>query len=207
MGEGLPEPARHHSQRTTRMNRLRSERLSRGGRSALAGLRLTHGTSKTPRKIDVHWGQEEPRLDDGDVPVWFHDEWAVTESTVKRSAAEAGDGESPVVFVLLPKYEVDQIKDTLASYAAAEDTLRRPTPQTDEGKAAQRAMRTRLATDDERLISLFQDIAARPRVFQGGGAEVTTSSFGRAVETAANRSLVRLFPKFGAGDNAIGARS
>ena len=62
--------------------------------------------------------------------------------SVKKSAAEAGD-ESPIVFVLLPKREADQIKDTLASYAAAEDTLsRRPTPQTDEGKAAQRAMKT-----------------------------------------------------------------
>jgi hypothetical protein len=133
--------------------------------------------------------------------VWIRNEWSVTESAVKKSAAEAGD-ESPVVYVLLPKYEADQIKDTLASYAAAEDTLRRPTPQTDEGKAAQRAMRTRLATDEERLVALFQDIVTRARVFQGGGAEVTTSSLRDAVETAANRSLVRLFPKFGAGDSA-----
>ena len=36
----------------------------------------------------------------------------------------------------------------------------------------------------------------------GGGGEVTTSTLRDAVETAANRSLVRLFPKFGAGDNA-----
>ena len=82
--------------------------------------------------------------------MWIRDEWSVTESAVKKSAAEAGD-ESPIVFVFLPKREVDQIKDTLASFAAAEDTLRRPTPQTDEGKAAQRAMKTRVATDDERL--------------------------------------------------------
>ena len=60
------------------------------------------------------------------------------------------------MFVLLPKHEADQIKDTLASYAAAEDTLRRATPQTDEGKAAQRAMKTRLATEDERLTTLFR---------------------------------------------------
>ena len=39
-------------------------------------------------------------------------------------------------------------------------------------------------------------------MFQGGGAEVTTSSLRDAVEIAANRSLVRLFPKFDAGDNA-----
>lgn len=184
-----------------RMNQLRSERLIAAADGALGGLKLTHGASKTPRKIETHWGQDEPVLGEGDVPVWIRDQWSVIESAVKKSAAEAGD-ESPVVYVLLPKHEVDQIKDTLASYAAAEDTLRRSTPQTDEGKAAQRAMKTRLATDDERLTALFHDVAARARVFQGGGAELTTSTLRDAVETAANRSLIRLFPKFGAGDNA-----
>jgi hypothetical protein len=120
---------------------------------------------------------------------------------VKKSAAEAGD-ESPVVFVLLPKYEVDQIKETLAGHAAAKETLDRPTPQTDEGKAARRAMRTRRDTDDEGLTVLFRDVVAHARVFQGGGAELTTSTLRDAVETAANRSLIRLFPKFGPGDNA-----
>lgn len=184
-----------------RMNQLRNERLIAAADNALVGLKLTHGASKTPRKIDVHWGQDEPTAGEGDVPVWIRDEWSVTDAAVKKAAAEAGD-ESPVVFVLLPKLEADLIKDTLASYASAEDTLRRPMPQTDEGKAAQRAMRTRLTTDDERLVSLFRDIAVRARVFQGGGAELTTSTLRDAVETAANRSLIRLFPKFGAGDNA-----
>ncbi|MCW6004621.1 BREX system P-loop protein BrxC [Micromonospora sp. CPCC 205371] len=185
----------------TRLNQLRSERLSAAVDTALGGLKLTHGASKTPRRIHVHWGQDEPVRGEGDVPVWVRDEWSVTESTVKRAAAEAGD-ESPIVFVLLPKHEVDQIKETLASHAAAEETLRRPTPQTDEGRAAQRAMQTRLTIDDERLTTLFQGVVARARVFQGGGAEVTTSNLGLAVETAANRSLIRLFPKFRAGDNA-----
>ena len=75
------------------------------------------------------------------MPVWIRDEWSVTEAAVKKAAAEAGD-ESPIVFVFFPKREADQIKDALASYAAAEQTLQRPTPQTDEGKAAQRAMKT-----------------------------------------------------------------
>ena len=184
-----------------RINQLRSERLVAAVEAAIGSVKLTHGVSKTPRKIDIRWGQDEPAATEGDVPVWVRDEWSVTESTVKTAAAEAGDN-SPVVFVLLPKHEADQIKESLASLAAAEETLRRPTPQTDEGKSAQRAMRTRLATDDERLGVLFQDVIARARVFQGGGSEMTTSPFRDAVETAANRSLIRLFPKFGLGDNA-----
>jgi hypothetical protein len=185
---------------SSRISQLRSERLMRAVDTAIGGLKLTQGTSKTPRKIEQHWGSDEPSLLEGDVPVWIRDEWSVTEASVKGAAAEAGD-ESPVVFVFLPKREVDQVKETLASHAAAEDTLRRPTPQTDEGKAAQRAMSTRLAADEDRLENLFQDVVAHARVFQGGGAEVTTTTLRDAVETAANRSLVRLFPKFGIADS------
>lgn len=186
----------------SRMSQLRNERLLQAVDAALGGLKLTQGTSKTPRKVDLHWGQDEPSTSEGDVPVWIRDEWSVTEAAVKKSAAEAGD-ESPIVFVFLPKREVDQIKETLASYTAAQDTVQqKPTPQTDEGKAAQRAMTTRVAIDDERLNSLFQDVIAHTRVFQGGGTEATMTSLRDAVETAAGRSLIRLFPKFAAGDDA-----
>ena len=44
----------------TRMNQLRGERLIAAVDAALGGLKLTHGASKTPRKIDIHWGQDEP---------------------------------------------------------------------------------------------------------------------------------------------------
>jgi hypothetical protein len=159
-----------------------------------------HGLSKTPRKIYIHWGQDEPPMDDGEVPVWIRDEWSTTEGSVKKSAAEVGD-QSPVVFVFLPKHEADQIKDTLASFAAAEDTLRRPTPQTDEGKAAQRAMRTRLASDDERLTGLFDELVGRARVFMGGVGELTIASLRAGVEAASEKALIRLFPKFALGDN------
>lgn len=183
-----------------RMNQLRSERLQSAVGAALGGMRLIHGTSKTPRTVDQHWGQDEPSFPEGEVPVWIRDEWSVNEAAVKKAAAEAGD-ESPIVFVCIPRREADQIKEALASYAAAEETLRRPTPQTDEGKAAQRAMKTRLAIDDDRLTTAFAEVVAHARVFQGGGNEVTTSSLRDAVETAAHRSLIRLFPKFAAADN------
>ncbi|MGN6258091.1 MAG: BREX system P-loop protein BrxC [Solirubrobacterales bacterium] len=184
----------------SQVNRLRGERLAAAVEDALRGLSLRQGGSRAPRKLQVSWDQEEPESAEGEVPVWVRDEWAVQGAAVKRQAAEAGD-ESPTVFVLLPKYEPDRIRELLASHAAAEDTLRRPTPQTDEGRAAQNAMRTRLATADEQLQAIFRELVARARVFQGGGIEVTVSSLTEAVETAANRSLARLFPRFGQGDH------
>ncbi|HKO37391.1 MAG TPA: BREX system P-loop protein BrxC [Solirubrobacterales bacterium] len=182
------------------INRLRGERLEAAVEAALRGLSLRQGASMTPRKLQLRWELEEPKSVEGEVPVWVRDEWAVQDSAVKRQAAEAGD-ESPTVFVLLPKHEPDQIRETLASHAAAEDTLRRPTPQTDEGRAAQGAMKTRLAAADARLQSLFQELVGRARVFQGGGVEMTVTSLSAAVETAANRSLVRLFPRSAQADH------
>jgi hypothetical protein len=75
----------------SRMSQLRNERLLQAVDQALGGLRLTQGVSKTPRRIDQHWGQDEPSTTEDDVPVWIRDEWSVTEATVKRAAAEVGD--------------------------------------------------------------------------------------------------------------------
>ena len=61
-------------------------------------------------------------------------------------------------------------------------------------------MKTRLATDDERLDD---SVPATSSPTLGSSREAapssTTSTLRDAVETAANRSLIRLFPKFGAG--------
>jgi hypothetical protein len=184
----------------TRISQLRSERLIAAVENALGGLKLTHGASKTPRKLDIYWGQEEPAVGEGNVPVWVRDEWSVTESAVKKSAAEAGD-ESPVVFVLLPRRNSERIKEVVAMRSAAEETLTRPVPQTDEGRAARLAMASRRDRAEEDVVELFADVVARARVFQGGGAELTTSTLRNTVETAAKRSLIRLFPKFSQGDN------
>jgi hypothetical protein len=184
----------------TRMNQLRGERLMAAVDAALGGLKLVQGASKTPRKLHVHWGQEEPVADEGDIPVWVQDEWSVSESAVKKAALEAGD-ESPVVFVFLPRRDADRIRDALATRAAAEETLSRPVPQTDEGRAARQAMASRRDRAEEDVVDLFADVVANARVFQGGAAELTTTALRDAVETAATRSLVRLFPKFGQGDN------
>ena len=166
-----------------RMSQLRAERLQQAVEIALGGLRLPHGQTKTQRTISLHWGQDEPNLAGVDVPVWIRDEWSVSEPAVKKAAAEVGD-ESAIVFVFLPKREADQIKNSLASYAAAEQTrMQRPTPQTDEGRAAERAIKTQMDSDDDRLTVLFADVVAHARVFQGGGNEVTMASLRDAVET------------------------
>jgi hypothetical protein len=64
-------------------------------------------------------------------------------------------------------------------------------------------MASRRDRAEEEVVALFGDVVARARVFQGGGTELTTTSSLRdSIETAANRSLIRLFPKFAQGDNS-----
>ncbi len=190
---------------SSRLSQVRNERLHRAFEAMHGRIQLKHGVSKPRREVAWYWGDDLPAATEGKVPVWVRDEWSASEAAVKRSAAEAGD-DSPVVFVFLPRRDPDQVKEASASYLAAEETLRAPTPQTEGGRDAQCSMKTRRDSESERLDRLLRQVVEHARVFQGGGAEATVSTLGSALETAAQRSLVRMFPKFSAGDNANWAK-
>jgi hypothetical protein len=184
-----------------RMSQLRSEWLIKTVDSALVGVKLVQGESTEPRKFGRHWGDDEPIADGTAIPVWIRDEWRMTEAKAKEAAARAGN-ESPIVFVLLPRIEAEAIRDSIAAYAAALDTVsQRPEPQTDEGRQARLGMQSRIAEGDRRLQGLFGTVIAKARVFQGGGNELTTSSLREGVETAGRHALTRQFPKFGTADH------
>ena len=184
-----------------RMSQLRNDWLQRAVDTELAGLKLVHGKSKTPRKLTRHWGDEGPQADGVAVPIWIRDEWTVTEAKAREAAAAAGN-DSSIVVVLLPRVDAEAVADTLASYAAATDTMsQRPEPQTDEGRQAKQGMHSRVLEGQQRLESLFSVVIAKARVFQGGGNELTSSSLREGVEVAANHALARLFPKFSLADD------
>ena len=189
-----------------RMSQLRNEWLLKAVDEELAGIKLVHGESKTPRKFERHWGDTKPDVDGTAIPVWMRDEWNVTEGQAKEAAAQAGS-DSPIVFVLLPRVDAEAIRDTLASYAAALDSIhQRPEPQTDEGRQAKQGMQSRIQESEWRLATLFGTVVAKARVFQGGGNELTTSSLRDGVETAGRHALSRQFSKFGTADNANWAK-
>jgi hypothetical protein len=184
-----------------RMSSLRNDWLQRALDGELSGLKLLQGKSRETRKLSRYWGDDSPKADGGTVPVWIRDEWGVSESKVREAAAAAGN-ESPAVFVLLPKIDAEAIADTLASFAAATDTVsQRPEPQTEEGRQAKQGMQSRVLEGQQRLEGLFAAVVAKARVFQGGGNELTMTSLRETVETAGNHALARLFPKFGPADD------
>ena len=198
LGDDVPPPDRRRREWTkefsqrrasirddaSRMSQLRNDWLLKCVDEDLSGIKLVHGESKTPRKFDRFWGEDEPTPDGTAIPIWIRDEWNITEAKAKDAAARAGN-DSPIVFVLLPKIDAEAIRDSLASYAAALDTVnQRPEPQTDEGRQAKRGMQSRVSEGERRLASLFGIVLAKARVFQGGGNELTTSSLREGVETA-----------------------
>ncbi len=185
-----------------KMAQLRNDWLLACVDTELAGMKLVHGVSNTPRKFSRHWGADEPELDGTAIPLWIRDGWNVTEIQARDTAARAGT-DSPVVFVLLPRVDADSIRDILATYAAAVDTIsHRPEPQTDEGRQAKRGMQARAEAANENLVELFGAVIDDARIFQGGGNELTVSSLREGVEAAGKHALSRQFPKFGTADDA-----
>ena len=163
---------------------------------ALKGITLTQGLSKTPRKYDTHFGPDAPAVNTGNVPVWVRDEWTVSEKTVREDAQVAGV-ESPIVFVFLPQQDSDALKDALASYAAANDTLTsRPTPTAAEGLEAKHAMESKRQIEESKRNTLIAAIVNNARVYQGGGNEIVQGSLQTSVKAAIEAALERLFPKF-----------
>ena len=164
--------------------------------AALKGITLTQGLSKTPRKYDTHFGPDAPPMNTGNVPVWIRDEWSVSEKTVREDAQVAGV-DSPIVFLFLPQQESDALKDALASYAAAHETLSsRPTPTAAEGVEAKGAMESKRQIEESKRNVLVNNIVNNARVYQGGGNEIAQGSLQASVKTAIEAALERLFPRF-----------
>lgn len=170
--------------------------------AALKGVTLTHGLSKPPRKFDTYFGSNTPPLNATNVPVWIRDEWSVSEKTVREDAQQAGP-DSPIIFVFLPQQDADALKDALASYAAANETLAsRPMPVTDEGKEARRAIESKGQMEQGRRDALIANIISNARVYQGGGNDIAQGTLQASVKTAIEAALERLFPKFRIADHS-----
>jgi hypothetical protein len=165
------------------------------------GLTLTQGVSKTPRKFDFYFGLDRPPVNTDVVPVWVRDEWTVSERTVREEAQSVGT-ESPIVFVFLPRRDADQLKRTLANYAAAREILAaRPAPSTPEGLEARGAIVSRADIERRRLDLLITGIVERGTILKGGGSDVNERTLQDSLRAAIESALVRLFPHFGMVDH------
>ncbi len=185
----------------TRLIGDRAAELRNAMSGALKGLSLTDGATKTPRDTELHFTAERPAANSGKVPIWIRDEWSATEASVTLEAREAGL-DSPLVFVFLPKRDAEDLRQALASYGAASETLEaKGIPATAAGAQARASMDSRKATARHNLDALLKGVIENARVFQGGGNEIVEGSVRSSVQKAAEASLRRLFPDFALADH------
>ena len=187
-----------------RMADLRSDILREECGQQLRDVKLLHGKSKVPRKIELHFTEDAPKPTGQTVPVWIRDGWTVNEKTILTEARTAGT-DSPMIFVYIQRRAAEELKKTIASHKAAELTLQtKGEPTTPEGIEAKQSMQTRLETaktGDSGLESILADIFAGTRVIQGGGNEVTGMLLAEKVKDAVEDSLVRMYPQFDLADD------
>ncbi len=142
------------------------------------------------------------------MPVWMRDEWSVTR-VGGEEGGRRGRRREPDRLRLPPEARGRPDQETLSPAMRRPRTpCGGPTPQTDEGRAAQRAMQTR-SVADERAADGICSATSSPTLASSREAapKLTTSSLRDAVETAAKRSLIRLFPKFARATTPTGGRS
>lgn len=170
--------------------------------TALKGLSLTDGVTRTPRDVELHFGNQAPVDGSGKVPIWIRDEWSVPEATVTLEAREAGL-ESPKVFVFLPRRDAEDLRQALATFGAASETLdAKGMPATDTGHQARASMESRKISARQALDGLLKGVINNGRVFQSGGNEIVEDGLRASVQKAAEASLRRLFPDFALADHA-----
>jgi len=186
-------------------SRLASDRateLRKVFTAATRGLAFTQGASRTKRDFALFFEGGAPPSNSESVPVWVRNEWDTSEATVRAEAQRAGT-DSPIVFVFLPRRDADALKDRLASFAAAQETIQtRPAPATPDGIEARNAMSSRTDAERRHLDALTQQIIGGGRIFAGGGNEITEGSLDASLRLAVEGALDRLFPDFSLADHA-----
>ena len=176
----------------------------------LKAVRIEQGESRTPRLHELHYGPDAPFATGRSIPVWVQDEWsAVSEGSVREEARRVG-AESPTVFVFLKRMWSDELREALARYLAAKETLDfRAIPQSPEGMEARAVIQSHRDVQYRAFNAMIDEIVKNARIYQGGGNEVLADAVAPALEQAIRAAATRLFPKFpdadsAAWDNVIG---
>ena len=184
-----------------RMAAERAALLGETVHKVVGSTRLSHGASKEPRRLSLHFSADPPEDRGRDVPVWVRDGWGARGNTVVADARAAGT-DSPVIHVFVPRSQAEGLARLIADRGAARSTLEyKGVPTTPEGIEARQGMETRLTEAENNLRALVADVVGGARVIQGGGNERLESSLSDKVREAAGASLVRLFHKFNDADD------
>ncbi len=191
----------HYTGQNHEIDQKRDALIRDAAHTAVKGIKLQHGESKVPRKLAIHFGEDQPAVAGHDIPVWVQDGWNTGSKAVVDAARAAGT-DSPIVFVYIEKASADDLKKQIIRAEAARGTIDfKGVPSTAAGEEARNAMQSR-QTESERIRDdLIRTIVDAAKVFKGGGTEQFELAFGDKVRSAAEAALDRLFPDFKAADH------
>jgi hypothetical protein len=185
-----------------RINSKRAELLRDGTKQALKPVSVQQGNSGTARKLVFELSSSRPASSSEDVTLWLRDGWSDDEKSVLNDARAAGV-DSPLLFGYLPRLHHEELKQAIASYLAAQETLdahgMTGGPETIEPR---KAVETHLAAAQHRIQELLGQIIGGAKVFLGGGQEANGIELADKVQDSADSALVRLFPQFSEADHA-----
>jgi hypothetical protein len=188
-------------QNTTEIAAKRDQLLAAAVQRVLGEVRLLHGESRLRRTLSLHARADEPPAGGDQIVLWMRDGWSSSQSDVENEARRRGQ-DDPVIHVFLPRRAADDLHTRIIEAEAAQQVIgAKGVPSTPEGYEARESMNSRLRTAEASRDELIREVVAAARVFQGGGNEVYADSLKDKIETAANASLARLFPRFSEGDH------
>ena len=186
----------------SRINSKRAELLRDGTKQALKPVALQQGTSRQPRKLSFELSSSRPTTSNDAVTLWVRDGWADDEKSVLNDARAAGL-DSPLLFGYLPRLQHEELRQTIASQLAAQETLDAHGPAaTPEAIQACKAIETHLEIAGHRIQELLGQVIGGAKVFLGGGQEANGIELADKVQDSADNALVRLFPHFSEADHA-----
>ncbi len=186
---------------TARIVALRDQDLRAALDALLGRVSMAQGLTKTHRKVTLHYGDLQPDVKDG-LPVWIRNGWELTEKQARDLAAGLGP-ESPLVMVYVPKLQADALAGSLAERAAAQEAVdARANPNSDEGRAARKAMETRRDSAAARASNVINELLSAAVVLQAGGSQISQNGLRPSVEAALARAADRLYPRFKDADHA-----
>lgn len=163
----------------------------------LSGFSLTQGSSKESRKLDLHFGDENPKKNDLSIPVWVRSGWEIEADRFRGEARSMGE-KAAVIVCHIPMKKSDDLNRAVASAFAARKTLevKGSAAITREALEAKKSMETSVAESERRRDDLIDDLIEDAAVILAGGDDVEGSGILDKIRDAANSALDRLFPKF-----------
>jgi hypothetical protein len=184
-----------------RINSKRAELLRDGTKQALKLVSLRQGTSRQPRRLVFELSSRRPSSSSDEVTLWVRDGWSDDENSIRNDARAAGV-DSPLLFGYLPRLHHEELRQTIASHIAAQETLDAHGPATaPQVIEARKAVETHLEVARHRIQELLGHVIGGAEIFLGGGQEANGIELADKVQDSASSALERLFPQFSEADH------